>query len=59
LVKNARSGFFAELPKRPARPARVLEEATVKLAVLQASEVASAAESNVMPVKKVGTDDEC
>jgi hypothetical protein len=59
LVKNVLSGFFAELPKRLARPAKVLEEATVKLAVLQASEVASATESNVTPIQKVGTDDEC
>jgi integrase len=39
--------------------AKVLEEAAVKLALLQANEVASTAESNEMPIQKVGTDDEC
>jgi hypothetical protein len=42
LVKHARSGFFAEVPKRPARAAKVLEEVAVKLAVLQATETAEA-----------------
>ena len=39
--------------------AKVLEEAAVKLALLQANEVASTAESDEMPIQKVGTDDEC
>ncbi|MGA7763758.1 MAG: hypothetical protein WCA59_18585 [Candidatus Binataceae bacterium] len=40
LVKNARSGFFAEVPKGLPRAARLVEEAAAKLAVLQANETA-------------------